>query len=86
MSRRTKIFPIVIIGIILLYCIIGHTEEFEQRTDFPPMGHTVPSEYIEVENCHGGAGVIRSIELLSQEDFEKQQKLKAMQDKLKRRD
>ena len=70
MNKYNTASLIFIIGIISAFCPTGQAEEFEQRTDFPPLGHTDSSAYIEVENYHGGAGTIRYIELLGWKDFE----------------
>lgn len=70
MSKSTKVFPILTILILWMSGSFGQAEEFEQRTDFPPIGRTDPAAYIKVENYHGGAGSIRYIELLGREDFE----------------
>ncbi len=52
MNIPKKALSLFIIGIIAMYCMVSHTEEFEQRTDFPPLGRIVPSEYVEIENYH----------------------------------
>ena len=53
-----------------MFCTISFAEEFENRTDQPPIGHTDPNKYHESSNAHDGAGSIRYMELLGEDDFE----------------
>jgi len=55
---------------VFMFSTVTFAEEFENRTDKPPVGHTDPGNYHESHNAHGGAGSIRYMELLGEEDFE----------------
>jgi len=70
MKKLTLFFTIFIISLTGILRITVHAEDFENRTDSPPVGHTDPGAYIEVENYHGGAGSIYYTELLGWKDFE----------------
>ncbi len=70
MKKYTLFFTIFIINFAGILCNTVLAEDFENRTDFPPFGHTDPDAYIEVENYHGGAGSIYYTELLGWKDFE----------------
>jgi len=70
MKKHTLFFTIFIISLTGILCNTVLAEDFENRTDFPPVGNTDPDAYIEVENYHGGAGSIYYTELLGWKDFE----------------
>ncbi|MFC1538203.1 cupin domain-containing protein [Candidatus Latescibacterota bacterium] len=63
------IFALIITASALFYDS-GIAQDFENRTDAPPVGHTTPDSYIEVTNYHNGAGTIRYTEILNWKDFE----------------
>ncbi len=64
---KNTIFTLIVIA--LTFCALPATaQEFDIRTDAPPVGHVDPDSFISVENFLGGAGTIRYIDILDWED------------------
>ncbi len=72
MSKKTMHNPLLLCSLwcVFIFGTVAFAEEFENRTDKPPVGHTDPGKYHESLDVHGGAGSIRYMELLGGEDFE----------------
>ena len=70
MNKYIWIFTISSICTIGSFCNPVLSQDFENRRDLPPIGHTNPNGYIEISNYHGGAGSILYTELLGWKDFE----------------